>query len=102
MLLLTTNACATETTHANTIKPIIIIILLSFLYLLPLITVLSFSCVFLLCVSKCASCITLQESYFMAFILLFTTTASTTAAQQIAKINPKIIIILILSLNLLS
>ena len=35
--------------------------------------------------------------YFIKFILLFTTTASTTAAQQIAKINPKIIIILILS-----
>ena len=47
MLLLTTNACATETTHANTIKPIIIIIVLSFLYLLLLITVLSFSRVLL-------------------------------------------------------
>lgn len=102
MLLLTTNACATETTHANTIKPIIIIILLSFLYFLLFITVLSFSRVFLKCVSRRSSCATLRESYFMAFILLFTTTASTTAAQQIAKINPKIIIILILSLNLLS
>lgn len=35
--------------------------------------------------------------YFVKFILLFTTTASTRAAQQIAKIKPKIIIILNLS-----
>lgn len=35
--------------------------------------------------------------YFVRLILLFTFTASATAAQQIAKINPKIIIILILS-----
>ena len=75
--------------------------MLSFLYFLLFITVLSFSRVFLKCVSRRSSCATLRESYFMAFIL-FTTTASTTAAQQIAKINPKIIIILILSLILLS
>ena len=36
--------------------------------------------------------------YLVRLILLFTFTASATAAQQIAKINPKIIIILILSL----
>lgn len=36
--------------------------------------------------------------YFVRLILLFTFTASAKAAQQIAKINPKIIIILILSL----
>lgn len=35
--------------------------------------------------------------YFVRLILLFTFTASAMAAQQIAKINPKIIIILILS-----
>ena len=35
--------------------------------------------------------------YLVRLILLFTFTASATAAQQIAKINPKIIIILILS-----
>ena len=36
--------------------------------------------------------------YLVRLILLFTFTASAMAAQQIAKINPKIIIILILSL----
>lgn len=35
--------------------------------------------------------------YLVRLILLFTFTASATAAQQIAKINPKIIIILFLS-----
>ena len=36
-------------------------------------------------------------SYFVRFTLLLITIASTNAAQQIAKIKPKIIIILILS-----
>lgn len=36
-------------------------------------------------------------SYFVKFTLLLITIASTNAAQQIAKIKPKIIIILILS-----
>ena len=119
-LLFTTKAWATETTHANTIKLAIIIIFYTFLFLLMLSLIKIFSsrfttntlwsafasevlCFFMFFMSKsprggtCSVCV-----YFVKSTLLFTTTASTTAAQQIAKIKPKIIIILILSFVILN
>lgn len=88
MLSFTTKACASDATQANTISPIIIIILIPFLLFINVV----FS---YLCPSfHLALC--LATAYFMKFTLLLTSTASTAAKQQTAT-NNTIIIIVILS-----
>lgn len=82
MLSFTTKACAMDTTQANTISPIIIIIFFPFL-----IVVFSYLCPSF----HLASC--LATAYFMKFTLLLTSTASTTAKQQAATTNTIIIIV---------
>ena len=85
MLSFTTKACARDATQANTISPIIIIILIPFLLFINVV----FS---YLCSSfHLASC--LATAYFMKFTLLLTSTASTTAKQQAATTNTIIIIV---------
>ena len=86
MLLFTTNAWATDTAQASTIILISIIIFLTFLFFVVILTVFSSVSLDVLHVAG-------PEAYFMTFILLFTTTASTRAAQQMANTNPKIIIV---------
>lgn len=84
ILSLTMKACAMDTTQANTISPIIIIIFFSFPYIN---VVFSYLCSSL----HLASC--LATAYFMKFTLLLTSTASTTAKQQAATTNTIIIIV---------
>lgn len=85
MLSFTTKACASDATQANTISPIIIIILIPFLLFINV--VFSYLCSSL----HLASC--LATAYFMKFTLLLTSTASTTAKQQAATTNTIIIIV---------
>ena len=84
ILSLTMKACAMDTTQANTISPIIIIIFFSFPYIN---VVFSYLCPSF----HLASC--LATAYFMKFTLLLTSTASTTAKQQAATTNTIIIIV---------
>ena len=86
ILSLTMKACAMDTTQANTISPIIIIIFFSFPYIN---VVFSYLCSSL----HLASC--LATAYFMKFTLLLTSTASTTAKQQAATTNTIIIIVIL-------
>jgi len=89
MLSFTTKACASDATQANTISPIIIIILIPFLLFINVV----FS---YLCPSfHLALC--LATAYFMKFTLLLTSTASTTAKQQAATTNTIIIIVILSS-----
>lgn len=87
ILSLTMKACAMDTTQANTISPIIIIIFFSFPYINVVFSYLCSSLHLALC---------LATAYFMKFTLLLTSTASTAAKQQTAT-NNTIIIIVILS-----
>ena len=84
ILSLTMKTCAMDTTQANTISPIIIIIFFSFPYIN---VVFSYLCPSF----HLASC--LATAYFMKFTLLLTSTASTTAKQQAATTNTIIIIV---------
>lgn len=94
MLSFTTKACASDATQANTISPIIIIILIPFLLFINVV----FS---YLCPSfHLALC--LATAYFMKFTLLLTSTASTTAKQQAATTNTIIIIVILSFLSILS
>lgn len=88
MLSFTTKACASDATQANTISPIIIIILIPFLLFINV--VFSYLC------SSLHLALCLATAYFMKFTLLLTSTASTAAKQQTAT-NNTIIIIVILS-----
>ena len=88
MLSFTTKACASDATQANTISPIIIIILIPFLLFINV--VFSYLC------SSFHLALCLATAYFMKFTLLLTSTASTAAKQQTAT-NNTIIIIVILS-----
>lgn len=93
ILSLTTKACASDTTQANAISPIIIIILIPFLLFINVV----FS---YLCPSfHLALC--LATAYFMKFTLLLTSTASTTAKQQAATTNTIIIIVTLSSFYLI-
>lgn len=93
MLSFTTKACASDATQANTISPIIIIILIPFLLFINV--VFSYLCSSL----HLASC--LATAYFMKFTLLLTSTASTTAKQQAATTNTIIIIVTLFLSNLI-
>lgn len=84
ILSLTMKACAMDTTQANTISPIIIIIFFSFPYINVVFSYLCSSLHLALC---------LATAYFMKFTLLLTSTASTTAKQQAATTNTIIIIV---------
>ena len=88
ILSFTTKACASDATQANTISPIIIIILIPFLLFINV--VFSYLC------SSLHLALCLATAYFMKFTLLLTSTASTAAKQQTAT-NNTIIIIVILS-----
>lgn len=85
ILSLTMKACAMDTTQANTISPIIIIILIPFLLFINV--VFSYLC------SSLHLALCLATAYFMKFTLLLTSTASTTAKQQAATTNTIIIIV---------
>ena len=84
ILSLTMKTCAMDTTQANTISPIIIIIFFSFPYINVVFSYLCPSFHLALC---------LATAYFMKFTLLLTSTASTTAKQQAATTNTIIIIV---------
>lgn len=86
ILSLTMKACAMDTTQANTISPIIIIIFFSFPYINVVFSYLCSSLHLALC---------LATAYFMKFTLLLTSTASTTAKQQAATTNTIIIIVIL-------
>lgn len=86
-LLFTTKACASDATQANTISPIIIIILIPFLLFINV--VFSYLC------SSFHLALCLATAYFMKFTFLLTSTASTTAKQQMATTNAIIIIVIL-------
>ena len=87
ILSLTMKACAMDTTQANTISPIIIIILIPFLLFINV--VFSYLC------SSFHLALCHATAYFMKFTLLLTSTASTTAKQQAATTNTIIIIVIL-------
>ena len=100
MLLLTFTASAKAAQHTKTTKPKIIIIFLPFLNksLLSLINLCYPFVIIFLCSSSTNWPVRTIFYYLEKLIFLFTTTASTSAAQQIANINPNTIIIMFLSL----
>ena len=93
ILLFTTTAWAKATQHTKTIKLTIIIILLPFFSLIFVI-LLRLLLASRLCSSTINWPVRTYAYYLDILIFLFTTTASTSAAQQIANINPNTIIIL--------
>lgn len=86
-LSFTTKACASDATQANTISPIIIIILIPFLLFINV--VFSYLC------SSFHLALCLATAYFMKFTFLLTSTASTAAKQQMATTNTIIIIVIL-------
>ena len=93
ILLFTTTAWAKAAQHTKTIKLTIIIIFLPF-YSLIFVILLRLLLASRLCSSTINWSIRTYAYYLDMLIFLFTTTASTSAAQQIANTNPNTIITL--------